>query len=170
MYTIHTFDVICISDTYLNKSADNDALLIDGYNIIRADHPDNQKRGGVCIYFKDQLKLKQIITPNFSGCILCETLMGNKIGYIVVTYRSSSHTGSEFANLLENFEKHLYQIQQFRSSFVVILGGFNVRSKSWWNGDITSNKGSQIDSLAANYGLQNLFQTLPTFCQLFYLH
>ena len=82
--------------------------------------------------------------------------MENKIGYIAVTYRSPSQTASEFANFLENFEKLLYQIQQFRSSFVVTLGDFNAKSKSWWNEDITSNEGSQIDSLATNYGLQQL--------------
>ena len=49
---------------------------------------------------------------------------------------------------MENFEKLLYQIQQFRSFFVVILGDFNARSKSWWNEDRTSNEGSQIDMLA----------------------
>ena len=101
--TLHKFDVICISETCLNKSADN-----DGYNFIRADHPRNQKRGSVCIYFKDQLKLKQIITPNFSQCILCEISMRNKTGYIVVTYHSPSQTASEFASFLENFEKLLY--------------------------------------------------------------
>ena len=84
------FHVICISEIYLDKSADFDALSIDGYHIIRADHPHNQKIGGVCIYFKEQLKLKQIISPNFSECILCEILMRNKIGYIVVTYRCHS--------------------------------------------------------------------------------
>ena len=31
---LHKFDVICISETYLHKSADNDALSTD--NIIRA--------------------------------------------------------------------------------------------------------------------------------------
>ena len=82
--------------------------------------------------------------------------MRNKTGYIAVTYRSPSQTASEFANFLENFEKLLYQIQQFRSSFVVILGDFNAKSKSWWNKDITSNEGSQIDSLATTYGLQQL--------------
>ena len=61
-----SFDVICISETYLDKSADNDALPIDGYNIIRADHPYNQKRGGLSIYYTEQLKLKQMIIPNFS--------------------------------------------------------------------------------------------------------
>ena len=106
--TLHKFDVICISETYLDKSADNDALSIDGYNIIRADHPHNQKRGGVCIYFKEQLKLKKIATPNFSEFILCEISMRNKTGYIVVTYHSPSQTVSEFANFLQNFEKLLY--------------------------------------------------------------
>ena len=47
--TLHKFDdlIICISETYLDKSADNDALSIDGYN-IRADQPHNQKRW--CMY------------------------------------------------------------------------------------------------------------------------
>ena len=106
--TLHKFDVIWISETYLDRSADNDALSIDGYNIIRADHPHNQKRGGVCIYFKEQLKLKKIATPNFSEFILCEISMRNKTGYIVVTYHSPSQTASEFANFLQNFEKLLY--------------------------------------------------------------
>ena len=108
--TLHKFDAICISETYLEKSADHNALSIDGYSIIRDDHPLNQKRGGVCIYFKEQLKLKQI-TPNFSECIFCEILMGNKIGYIAVTYRFPSQTASEFDSFLESFEKLLYQIQ-----------------------------------------------------------
>ena len=56
------------------------------------------RRGGVCIYFKEQLKLKQIITSNFSECILCEISMGNKIGYIAVTYHSPSQTASENVN------------------------------------------------------------------------
>ena len=87
--------------------------------------------------------------------------MGNKIGYIAVTYRSYSQTASEFDSFLETFEERLYQIQQFRSSFVVILGDFNARSKSWWNEDITSNKGSQTDSLTTTYSLEQLIP-VPT--------
>ena len=67
---------MCISETYLDKSAESHPLLIDGYNLIRADHPHNKRRGGVCIYFKVQLKLKQIITPNFSECVLFEMRLG----------------------------------------------------------------------------------------------
>ena len=77
-------------------------------------------------------------------------------GYIAVTYRSPSQTASKFANFFENFDKCMYQIQLFRSSFVVILRDFNAKSKSWWNKNITSNEGSQIDSLATTYDLQQL--------------
>ena len=106
--TRHMFDVFCISETYQDKSADNDGLSIDGYNIIRADHPHNQNRSGVCIYFKEHLKLKEVITPNFSECILLEISMENKIGCIPVTCRSPSQTASEFPNFSETFEKLLY--------------------------------------------------------------
>ena len=52
--TIHKYDFICISETYLDSSicTDNDDLSINGYKLIRADHPSDTKRGGVCIYHK----------------------------------------------------------------------------------------------------------------------
>ena len=44
----HKFDVICISETYLNSdpSAVDENLEIVGYTLIRADHPSNNKQGG----------------------------------------------------------------------------------------------------------------------------
>ena len=48
----HKFDVICISEIYLDSDASDDDsnLKIAGYNLIRVDHPSNTKRGGVCNY------------------------------------------------------------------------------------------------------------------------
>ena len=48
----HKFDVICISEAYLDSDTTDDDgnLKIEGYNLIRPDHPSNTKRGGVCIY------------------------------------------------------------------------------------------------------------------------
>ena len=41
----HKFDVICISETYLNSdtSTVDENLEIAGYTLIRADHPSNTK-------------------------------------------------------------------------------------------------------------------------------
>ena len=60
--TIHQYDVICVSETFLDSSVslDNRNLSIQGYSLIWADHPDDVKRGGVCLYFKENLTLKVI--------------------------------------------------------------------------------------------------------------
>ena len=60
--TIHQYDVICVSETFLDSSIllDDRNLSIQGYFIIRADHPDDVKRGGVWLYLKENLTLKKI--------------------------------------------------------------------------------------------------------------
>ena len=45
--------------TFLNSSIQNDdhKFKIDGYNLIRSDHPSDSKKGGVCIYYKEHITL-----------------------------------------------------------------------------------------------------------------
>ena len=50
---IHKYDIIWISESYLENTTDNNALSIDEYNLIRADDPNNQKKIGVCLYFTE---------------------------------------------------------------------------------------------------------------------
>ena len=49
---IHDFDMICLSESYLDLSvsSDNDNCYIRDYKLVRADHPGNIKRGGVCLF------------------------------------------------------------------------------------------------------------------------
>ena len=44
--SIHKFDTICLSETYLDNSyhGDDDQFALPGYNLIRADNPSNIKR------------------------------------------------------------------------------------------------------------------------------
>ena len=42
-----------MSETYLVSSTPDGLVEIDGYNLVRADHPNNMKRSGVCIYYKE---------------------------------------------------------------------------------------------------------------------
>ena len=41
--SVHKFDIICLSETYLDSTValDDDNLAIFGYNLIRSDHPSN---------------------------------------------------------------------------------------------------------------------------------
>ena len=41
-------------------SVDDTTLSLPGYNLARSDHPSNIKRGGVCLYYKDNLSLRSI--------------------------------------------------------------------------------------------------------------
>ena len=43
---IHHYDLICLSETDLNHDTlpNNDNLKIPGYELIRVDHPSNQKK------------------------------------------------------------------------------------------------------------------------------
>ena len=54
---VQNFDIICISETFLDSTylPDDPRLSLKGYVMIRSDHPSDTKRGGVCIYYKEHL-------------------------------------------------------------------------------------------------------------------
>ena len=54
--TIHQYDILWISETYLDSSVSNDdtTLSLPGYNLAQSDHPGNVKRDGVCLYYKEK--------------------------------------------------------------------------------------------------------------------
>ena len=70
---IHRFDIICISETYLDSSTspDDNNLEISGYNLIRSDHPSNNKRDGTCIYYKYFSPLRR----EFSMFNICKNVL-----------------------------------------------------------------------------------------------
>ena len=90
--------------------------------LTRADHPDNVKRGGVCLYYKENLSPRIISTSYFDQCLLCEVTCQNEKGYIAVIYCSPSQSCSEFEDFLFNLEKLINQIKQLKPSFKIILG------------------------------------------------
>ena len=135
---------------------DDHNLSIPGYSLIQAGHPDDVKRGGFCLYFKETLTLKVIDNSFITQCIVCEIRLQNQKGYVVVIYRSPSQSSTEFEEFSSNFDKLLNHIKHSRPSFTIILGNFNAKSKSWWSGDVTSHEGTQIESLTTMHSLQQL--------------
>ena len=65
-------DFICLSETYLDSAIPDSLLEIDGYNLICSDHPNDIKRGGVCIYFKEMLPVRVINIPYLKEALLLE--------------------------------------------------------------------------------------------------
>ena len=50
-----------------------------GYDLFRADHPSNTKRGGVCIYYRNSLPLKILNIQNLHECINFEISIAGKL-------------------------------------------------------------------------------------------
>ena len=63
-------DSICLSEIYLDSTKLGSPFEIDGYNSVRTDHPNNIKRGGVCIYYKESLSVRVISLPYLKEALL----------------------------------------------------------------------------------------------------
>ena len=156
--SIYKYDFICISETFLDSSFESDDknLMLEGYNLIRSDHPSNTKSGGVCIYYTESLAVCLVDITSLPECLVCEVTIQNKKGYVAVMYRSPSQSSIEFESFLSGFEDMFSSVLFSKSQFTVILGDFNARSSTWWSNDITSPNGTLIGSLTTTHGLKQL--------------
>ena len=91
------FDVMCLTETWLNSKWSDSELHIDGYNIIRSDRDDSQRGGGTAIYYNSKLMARQrtdinpdldieatwleITFPNRSRTLICTTYCPDKAAY-----------------------------------------------------------------------------------------
>ena len=142
---IHTYDIICLSETYLNHDtlSDNENLKIPGYELIRVDHPSNQKRGGICIHHKDFLPIKVNNVSCFKECLNFSLRVHGKQCNITLIYSSPSQSSEEFDTFLSNFELLLDYIANCNPFVGIIIGDFNARSSNWCSSDKTTYEGEK---------------------------
>ena len=59
--SVYNYDLFALSETYLDSSITNETISLTGFSkeIFRCDDPDDVKRGGVCLFYKDNLAIKQ---------------------------------------------------------------------------------------------------------------
>ena len=159
----HDF-IICLSEACLDSSTPDSLLEIDRYILVCADHPNNIKRGGVCIYYKESLPIRCISLPYLKEALLLEMTYNNKKVIVSVIYRSPSQNNSESDLFLSNFGKLLSNINERKPFLSVITGDFNARSSSWWSKDIDTTEGSKLFSLTSSNGFPQLINE-PTHIQ-----
>ena len=105
----HKLDVICLSETSLNSSILNydDSLEIPAYDLFRADHPSNTKRGGVCIYYRNSLPLKILSIQYLQECINFKIRMVGKLCRFISLYCSPSQSQNNFEAFANNLELNI---------------------------------------------------------------
>ena len=154
--SVQRFDIFCISETYLNPSIaeGDDSLRIPGYDLIRSEHPYNNKRGGVAIYYKNFLLLKLIDVNYLSESILFQLQIGSKICNFISLYWSHSQTADSFDSFLDNLKLNLDAMTDNNLFLVVAISDFNARSSSWCINDKSNYEGTKI---ATEYDLKQIF-------------
>ena len=162
--SIHKHDFICLSETYLDSSIPDSLLEIDRCNLIRSDLPNDIKRGGVCIYFKEILSVRVITIPYLKEALLLEMNYNNKRVIVSIIYHSPSQNNSKFHSFLRSLERLLSNIKKTKPFLSVITGDFNARTPCWWSGDINTSEGLKLLSLTSANGVSQLISE-PTHLQ-----
>ena len=119
------YDIICLTETFLDSSIDNDddRISTSGYIFLRADHSSNAKRGGVCIYYKDHLLIiKRNDLCQLHECLVTEMRIGKKKCFFTCLYRSPSQTSDEFEDFCTDLNLLLSNINDLNSACSVITG------------------------------------------------
>ena len=120
--------------------------------MVGPDHPNNIKKECVCAYVRDSLPVRNFSNSYLSEYLSLEVTISNKNGYVITLYRSPSQTFDEFQSFISNLEKILININSFNPHFVILLGEFNTKSKSWSVNDTTTEEGKILENLTSLYG------------------
>ena len=100
-------------------------LEVKGYNLVLADHPNNIKRGEVCIYYKKSFPVRAINLPHLNQALFLEMTFNNKKVIVSLICRSPSQNNNEFELLVSNFEQLLIDVNKRKPSLSVITGNIN---------------------------------------------
>ena len=95
--------------------------------MVRVDHPNNIKKGGLCAYVRKSSPVRNFSNSYLSEYLTLEVTVSNKNVYVITLYRSPSQTSDEFQSFISSLEKLLSNINSFDSHFVILLGYFNAK-------------------------------------------
>ena len=105
-------------------------LELLGYYLFRSDHPSNNERGGVCIYYKLTPPLRILNISNLDEHISFEVSVANKVSRVIQLYRSPSQRQDEFQEFRSNLEMTLDALSTNNPFLTVMIGDFNAISSN----------------------------------------
>ena len=104
---VNDINIICLLETFLDFSIpiDDNTLSIPGYSMMRADHPSNTKRDGVCLYYKEHLPIiRRDNISNLQECLVTEITLKNKRCFLTRLYRSPSQNCEQIKSFCDSLD------------------------------------------------------------------
>ena len=163
--SVFHYDIIALSETYLNESIKDEDIRIEGFGreIFHSDHPNGKKEGGVCLYFKEEnlpiKRRKDLDSRNWS--VKCQS--GVKKVFFIAMHRSPNQSNEEFDTFYGRLQEIFDIIKYAKPHCVILTGDLNCRSKQLWSDDIDSPKGVALDKLTEFNNLAQLIDQPTNF-------
>lgn len=118
------FDIICLSETYLDIVPLNDEKLeISLYALVRSDHPPNTKHGGDCLYYKNYLLLRVPNTVYWKEYLNFEFKIDKK-SLIMLSF-VGCQVNSKSLKPSQRILKWLF--------LMAVIAYFSAKSKNWYS-------------------------------------
>ena len=131
--------------------------MINGYALLRADHLRNNKRGGVCLYFKEHLLLiRRNDVSILQECLETEFIVDNENYFFTCLHRSPNQNHEDLENFNSNFDLLLSNINYNHPTCSVIIGDFNAKSSKWCNSDESNKEDIELDNITTSAGYSQL--------------
>ena len=91
-------------------------------------------------------------------CLIFEILTGGKSCNFISLYQSPSQLSDFFEEFADNLQLTLDKTSNQNPFLTVVLGDFNTKSSNWYTQDQATHKGSKIDAITSQFGLQQLIK------------
>ena len=155
----YDFDLFGVCESLLNKGIAKEDILVNGFSPepFRADKPENVRNGGVCLYFKENLPIKERcdleILPE---TIVAELKLNRKKIFFVLSYCHPDLSSTEFDEYVKSLE-HIYEcINKENPTVTILTGDFNARSPLFWENDAENREGRVLNNFLMSNNLEEL--------------
>jgi exonuclease III len=149
------FDIIALTETWLDSWILNHELLPIGYDIFRRDR-EGKRGGGVLLAIKEPIKTDQFNCASQSLEIVSVVVNSMSKNVLVCVCYRPPNAGIEFH---QEFERFLKFANESRYKEIIVLGDFNFPSIHWLNGSGFSD--ATIESRFTDYLQESrLFQLI----------
>ena len=120
-------------------------INIDGYSILRADHLNKSKCGGVCIYFKQSLpSIRRDDLSTMQKTKPTEISVENETYFFTCFYRSLSQDHDELENFCLELNVLLTSINNNQPACSILIGDFHAKCSKWCSCNKNNIAGLQI--------------------------
>ena len=170
--SMYNYDIIALSETMLDNTVRNEDIYIEGFSkkeIFRNDHPSNTKVGGVCLYFREGLRIKSRKDHELlQETIVAEVNIGRKKIFLITVFEILAKNSEQCEVFMSKLQSTAVRLEQENSTAILITGDFNCRPSQYWEGEddhpegialeefIEKNNLYQLINEATNIGRENM--------------